>query len=1332
MELDRIQTERQIDLAGMSETGLDVPIPTQYSCAWCGQVFNKQMGWKYHVDNNTCNRAPCCVWCRQVFDSSAAQTHHVDNNVCGKSPFCGYCRKIFKSHEDAGSHIENNLCGLIPQDNESDFIQVNASANAGVVSMIDNTSARDETLTLPQSILPANQAQNTSLHSQHNNGTEERIVPSETFQLSAQNEISAAQKQVADEVNQGDHDDIDDICMKCCSGADEDKLLLCDGCDNGCHIYCCDPPLAAAPIGDWFCAVCDSVPCGKCNTSRRNNNYIRCYSCKSPYHMDCVQASEASRDEANWCCPKCNLFCKYCNKSFKSADGLKYHVKNNVCRSSANPAENRVERAISHRVAVEKKLAAELDTSEQNDDEANRVHSNNCENTVLDRRLFEIPSDQNNEIETQLLNDPLTHGDGNDEAVVAADDDVKCSCNKCGVDDDQNNLQFCDGCNNGYHLNCVEPPLERHVEDDWYCKVCSTAPCVACGLNHASDNNPVRCFLCQLPFHFGCIKTSEYCKTWSCGKCKRLVCKHCNKSFKSADGLKYHKEKNVCRILVSKEVVANCPSCSKSFTTQAGYTYHMQNVCVPSRKKARSSSSQKGGKPSRASSDNGAAVTSDGKRRRVPTDRFAHTARELCDSDDDASVSSHESSVINEMVVKKRKTKRIVEEEEEDGLSDGSSDSEEKHYVTKKSSHRPASKIDVNAFNWDATYRAAKVKWNQHNIDGHSNRSEKCCLSAAMQASLQERVGALELSSLSEWLGCRYNDTKTVREIMVSLNCNMEVRDMQGPNISLSPLSAHDRNQTTIDKSTEPALEGVITVVPTISTSSESNNPFYCEVCDMSFLGASAFISHEKSKIHNQLKTGSITLDYGEIASRGPNKQRIDKVQLRTDFVVNTCIPITSVAICPDTSPDGVAYAAIGGSHFRTEAESAKINIDQEFVLGKTYNDPSLLQIWKIGKECKLLYFIGLRNSGPVWQCKWLSLEKVPAEVIGILSVVCGDGTCLVLVIPKFDTNLSGNDVVIDESHLVLWKICLSSVVFTATCWDTVRINETESSLEIMCGSLDGVIYHWNLGLMATDLRTTCVVDTCTNNFQNIRNNAAHPIDSAISAMSVCPIDRALFLAASYSGSVCVWNKEQRHKPVFSKNYVGSIGWINDAKWDPNGMGVYLTGSDLSNILFQRFVPDIGGFADVIMFHESYYACSNSIQACAYDGHTVLLSAATDGTIRFCFPSVSTLLSQNSSKLFASGQLFHIIDCEKDASASRPGSKGQSKVSCDYYSKCSMSNSMVKNVVEKKVGFTSLDMITCKQTPLCVYGSKSGLLRIHTFEESICNKIFGAASTKHQ
>lgn len=42
-----------------------------------------------------------------------------------------------------------------------------------------------------------------------------------------------------------------------CSASDEgDVLLLCDGCDNACHLGCCDPPLKRVPKGDWFCLEC--------------------------------------------------------------------------------------------------------------------------------------------------------------------------------------------------------------------------------------------------------------------------------------------------------------------------------------------------------------------------------------------------------------------------------------------------------------------------------------------------------------------------------------------------------------------------------------------------------------------------------------------------------------------------------------------------------------------------------------------------------------------------------------------------------------------------------------------------------------------------------------------------------------------------------------------------------------------------------------------------------------------------------------------------------------------------------------------------------------------
>ena len=46
-------------------------------------------------------------------------------------------------------------------------------------------------------------------------------------------------------------------CQLCHSGADDDNMLICDGCDKLFHLYCLDPPLEKVPDGDWFCLKCE-------------------------------------------------------------------------------------------------------------------------------------------------------------------------------------------------------------------------------------------------------------------------------------------------------------------------------------------------------------------------------------------------------------------------------------------------------------------------------------------------------------------------------------------------------------------------------------------------------------------------------------------------------------------------------------------------------------------------------------------------------------------------------------------------------------------------------------------------------------------------------------------------------------------------------------------------------------------------------------------------------------------------------------------------------------------------------------------------------------------
>lgn len=50
-------------------------------------------------------------------------------------------------------------------------------------------------------------------------------------------------------------------CQVCRKGDDDEYLLLCDGCDRGCHMFCLRPKVMQVPEGDWFCPTCVAKVC---------------------------------------------------------------------------------------------------------------------------------------------------------------------------------------------------------------------------------------------------------------------------------------------------------------------------------------------------------------------------------------------------------------------------------------------------------------------------------------------------------------------------------------------------------------------------------------------------------------------------------------------------------------------------------------------------------------------------------------------------------------------------------------------------------------------------------------------------------------------------------------------------------------------------------------------------------------------------------------------------------------------------------------------------------------------------------------------------------------
>uniref|UniRef100_A0A672LLK4 [histone H3]-trimethyl-L-lysine(4) demethylase n=1 Tax=Sinocyclocheilus grahami TaxID=75366 RepID=A0A672LLK4_SINGR len=71
------------------------------------------------------------------------------------------------------------------------------------------------------------------------------------------------------------------VCLMCGTGNDEDRLLLCDGCDDSYHTFCLIPPLSDVPKGDWRCPKCLAQECSKPQEAFGFEQACRDYSLKS-------------------------------------------------------------------------------------------------------------------------------------------------------------------------------------------------------------------------------------------------------------------------------------------------------------------------------------------------------------------------------------------------------------------------------------------------------------------------------------------------------------------------------------------------------------------------------------------------------------------------------------------------------------------------------------------------------------------------------------------------------------------------------------------------------------------------------------------------------------------------------------------------------------------------------------------------------------------------------------------------------------------------------------------------------------------------------------------
>jgi remodeling and spacing factor 1 len=84
--------------------------------------------------------------------------------------------------------------------------------------------------------------------------------------------------------------------------------------------------------------------------------------------------------------------------------------------------------------------------------------------------------------------------EGHDEDEDEDDDDdeeeEEIQCVVCDSPRDAQHMLLCDGCDDGYHMACLHPPLEAIPEGDWFCEECLEIKELCCQVCSSPELNP--------------------------------------------------------------------------------------------------------------------------------------------------------------------------------------------------------------------------------------------------------------------------------------------------------------------------------------------------------------------------------------------------------------------------------------------------------------------------------------------------------------------------------------------------------------------------------------------------------------------------------------------------------------------------------------------------------------------------------------------------------------------------------------------------------------------------------------------------------------------------
>ncbi|XP_068152075.1 bromodomain adjacent to zinc finger domain protein 1A [Drosophila tropicalis] len=218
------------------------------------------------------------------------------------------------------------------------------------------------------------------------------------------------------------------LCRVCRRGTDPEKMLLCDECNAGTHMFCMKPKMRTVPEGNWYCRACDKQ---KTPAEKKNKRKLVTDEMLSMVENEDEEEQDEEEDEEE-------------DDSEADAD-----VNQSDASSTKLPAQ--VNGRSTRRVSARRRRLKSKDIEEamENDDD-------DASESVASKEEHEDEQEEQTEVEE----------DAEEEEEEAEDEKV---CQVCFYDGSEIR---CVRCSLHYHLECAQ--LKRTPRTDFICKKCKT------------------------------------------------------------------------------------------------------------------------------------------------------------------------------------------------------------------------------------------------------------------------------------------------------------------------------------------------------------------------------------------------------------------------------------------------------------------------------------------------------------------------------------------------------------------------------------------------------------------------------------------------------------------------------------------------------------------------------------------------------------------------------------------------------------------------------------------------------------------------------------------